>query len=497
MFGTKEKKSKKYIGLYVSLDNFYLSQSIARDGRIKVEKFVKIPVSKTVSEVGMHTSAMNVEFFSSEEHWLEPLRNAIGKLKPDTKDIVVTLSPAFAVIRHFAVPFVERRFWRQSVPFEAKKYVPFAFEDSVYDYFVYVFKDEKTGINKLGVIFGLTNKKISQAIATGISKIGLNLSSVEVSAISAQRFFNVLDKEKVTAGVCRAHFDAGNAYFLLSNNSMPLLFRVVKFAQSQISERRRLGLGGSVDFIHKQLGSEIYKEINVSGDNLEFWKNIIKEDTKLKIKIWQPDDFINMKNTDWGTYVSLGAGAKASVEAVSDIDLRPNIKRGVVDKMAVSFLWKIAGATTLVFLCLFAYYQAKLFYARSAISRASKGTQSIAALEKLSAGEIESYINDMQSRLRIISSLSDKIDYFIPKLEAVVNTIPDQAWLKNITYLSPVQKTSRVNARSSFILNGYLSAKNQEINLANEFKDKFQNEPEIEDVYSGTDGKVKIEYRSS
>lgn len=491
----KKRQSKRCIGLYICLDAFYISQSVIKDNRIKVERFVKVPLAKIEGGIDAGpASAMNVDFFMSERVWLEPLQNIIDKVKWDTKDIAVTLSPSFAVIRHFVMPFVERRFWRQSVPFEAKKYVPFSFEESIYDYFVYRFKDEQSGAAKLGVVFALTDKKISSAVSAGIDKLGLNLTSIEVSAVSSQRFFDVANTGKTSDGVFHAHFDESSAYFLLSNNSVVLLFRVANFGQSQMTERRRLGLRGSIDFIHKQLGSKIYEEIHLSGVNLDFWKNAVEEDTKLKVKICQPGTFVNMKNTDWGTYASLGASIRQAMYSASDIDIRANVKEGLDTKAAVSFLWKTAAAVTLVFLAFFLYYQFRLSYLNIRISRAGKDTGLVAELKELSAGEIKSYITGFEERLELISAVNKEIAYFTPKLEAVVDSIPSRVWLENISYSHPVRSDTGRSSPDKMIISGYLSAKNkeEELALANEFKDRLQDESDISSIY-----KVNLVYETS
>jgi hypothetical protein len=500
MFEKKGKKSKRCIGLYMCLDAFYISQSIIKGNKIQVEQFVKMPIHKTFeAETGGHTSAMNVDFFLSEEYWLKPLNNAIKNIKWNTKNVVITLSPSFAVIRHFVMPFVERRFWRQSIPFEAKKYIPFSFEESIYDYYVYRFKDEQTQDSKLGVVFGFTDKKISSTITNALPKIGLNLVAIEVSAVSAQRFFDILDKEKTSKGGFRAHFDESSAYFLLSNNSIPLLFRVVNFGQSQMTERRRLGLRGSVDFIHKQLGSKIYEEINLSGANLEFWKNVVKEDTKLKIKVCQPESALNMKNANWGTYASLGAAARQAVQSVSDIDIRANVKEDLTDKIAVSFLWKIAGVLTGFVFAAFLYYQVRLQYLNIKSVVAAKNTEVISELQGLSAAEIERSISDFRGRLETISFISKDMDYFTPKLEAVVNSIPSRVWLESVSYSYALRTSSSKGASNKMMLDGGLNAKNkeEEIALANEFKEAFQKESAIASVYAGIGSKINLDYKSS
>lgn len=496
----KKKTSKKCIGLYICLDAFYISQSAISGNKIKVERFAKIPIPKiSGAEISQHISAMNVDFFLSEENWLKPLQNTINKIKLDTKDVVVTLSPSFAVIRHFVMPFVERRFWRQSIPFEAKKYIPFSLEESSYDYHVYRIKGEQNKNARLGVVFGLTDKKISSAITNGISKIGLDMIAMEVSAISAQRFLSIVDSSKSGGGSFWAHFDESSAYFLFSNNSVPLLFRVVNFGQSQMTERRRLGLRGSVDFLHKQLGAKIYSEIALSGLNLDFWKNVVAEDTKLKIKVWEPGLCLNMKNTDWGTYASLGAGARQMVPLALDVDIKSTVRENFNDKIAVSFLWKIAGILTAFVIALFLYSQAKTLLLSARVAKASKDTKLISELREFSASEIEQYISGLKDRLQIATTVTQHDNYFTPKLEAVVNSIPSSVWLKSITYSYPVRSDEAKSVTGRLVLSGHLSAKNkeEEIAIANEFKEIFQNENAIKSVYSGSSSRINLDYEAS
>ncbi|HOX23197.1 MAG TPA: hypothetical protein PLL10_07015, partial [Elusimicrobiales bacterium] len=349
MFGTANKKIKlkNCLGIYLSVEGAVISD-VRQDGSsVRVVRQVRVPFAQVKRGSGETTrmSSLNAEFLDTETAWLEPLKKALSEGEWSSKKACVTLSSQFSVLRHFIMPMIAPRFRKQSVPFESKKYVPFPFEESFYDYYAYSVEStqpDQSRNTKMGVLFALTNKKVTQALTSGFQKLGLEILALETAPVSVSRLLSV---SGLKAGPhALAHFNPSTACLIVSNSGVPVLFREVNFGDSQSTERRRLDLKGSIEFVGKQFGGAVsVGEVSVSGENLELWKNLVAEETKLPVSVWEPPKNAGLQEVEWGALSAAGAAASVMSDYPVDVDLRGKEKGDSDEKIAMMTLWIICG----------------------------------------------------------------------------------------------------------------------------------------------------------
>jgi len=487
-------KLKKCLGIHISLSAIHLVDASIAGNSVKIEHYLKIPLPY-VRPGGGKVSAMNVEFFLSDANWLAPLQGAIKQASFGSDKVVVTVSPQFAIFRHFLMPFIPRRFWKQSVPIESKKYVPFPFEESTYDFYPYIYDQVSIGKGRLGVFFAITNRQISDVITKGIKKIGFELMSLEVSSMSVDRIFKILGGNS-NGGRAYAQIDAATAYLLLSNNGIPFLLREVDNSNIQSGERRRLDAKSSIEFVHKQVGTKIFNEIILSGEGLDSWKTALEDDSNLPVKPWNPKELLKLKDGEWAAYAAAGAAAKFMFPGQLSLDISTKVKTSVDDQKAFAYVW-LAGiilAGFMLFVSLIAQF--RLMGLNKNLSTVRSQTAEVPEFKGRSADEIQKVVEGMKTKSGILSALVADSDYVTPKLEAVVNAIPDNAWLSEISYSNTLQPGKIQAADNSFILKGNAktgdAVKDQA--LANEYKEALKKEPAIAKIYSTGSGKIELNY---
>jgi hypothetical protein len=414
---------------------------------------------------------MHAEFFTSEALWLAPMQEAFKKVRWGSKNIQITLSPEFAVFRHFLMPFVERRFWKQSIPLEAKKYVPFPFDESVFDFYAYQFHQEDPK-SKLGILFGITNKKISKFIENGVKKIGFNLIGIEVSSSSVTRAFGKFGAQG-SGGRVFAHFDANVAHLLLTYNGVPMLFREVSFEDAQSTERRRLDVRGSIDFINKQLGATVFNEILLSGLNLDMWKVVLEEDSKLPVKIWDPKSAVKMPEMEWGTLAAIGSTLKFMPGETGLLDLVERVKTTVDEKKAVMLMYAMSCSLAGLILIMSLFSYTRVFVMNRQLATLKKNTPEIPEFENKTTEGIELAVNEVEKKKQKIESMLSATNKFTPKLQAFAESIPNEAWLTSLIYSRQIQ------GETSIKISGEIKTGDpaQDTAILNTFREQLKRNP--------------------
>jgi hypothetical protein len=490
LFEMGKAKLKNCLGIYITIESISVVEVRLEGDAVKVDRYVKIPLPEPKKEgESARAAAMNADFFTTETNWLPYLDKAMKQIKWETNKVVITLSPQFAVFRHFLMPAIERRFWKQSIPIEAKKYVPFPFETSTYDFQVYQYENPDVK-NKIGVLFSLTNTKISEAITAGVTKIGLVPQSIEVSANSIDRVLGHVTGGRSGAKIY-THFDTSTAYMLLSNNGVPLLFREVNFGDAQSTERRRLDAKGSIEFVNKQLGTQqIFKEIFLSGENLDLWRVVLEDDAKLPTKQWDPKQILKLKEGDWGIYASIGAALRA-IQGDGGIDLLNRIKESAEDKRAIATAWvlaiTIASLTGLMALTA----QVRRFIASSDLNKIKAQSPDVPEFKGKSPSDIEDLVNQVKGDVSHLQTAMGKRDYVTPKMVALSETVPDKVWITNFSYRSNITFDANSPSESKMDFNGFIRTGDPKADLAifSDFKTAFRAHPAINSAYVLT-GKV-------
>ena len=169
LIGNNMREHPNCLGIYIDIDEIYVSQCSKKNGSTILESLVRVPV-QGVDKTQLKPLDLNEQFFDMD-NWLEALGKVTSKKKWSTDKVVVSLSPAFCLLRHFVMPAnLKRSEWKDAIPLTARKYIHFSFDKAVVTYHVYNFTTAATKRKSLGVIFSLTTKAIIERLRKGLNR---------------------------------------------------------------------------------------------------------------------------------------------------------------------------------------------------------------------------------------------------------------------------------------------------------------------------------------
>ncbi len=428
-------EGSKHLGIYISPTEICFSQvKIGKDARPEPEHLIKFPTDFPVKVGMLRPLSLNHEFFSEKAPWLNPFKQAVKKVSWDTSTAVVTLSPHFAILRYFVMPAIERRFWSKSIPLESKKYIPVSFEEVVYD-FNPVPAD---GGKKLGVLFGLTQRKSVEFITETLKAAGLTLAAVEITPVSLERLFGFLDPAAHDSKGY-IHFSGNTTYMLFSHGGYPVLYRESdNDSGGTMSERKRLDVKGAMQFVDRYVGGKEYKAIALSGDGADLWKPLAeREAAPIPVQLWESAGACGLKDNDAAALLASGAALRGRTQGPVRLDISGISTAAVLEKQVQSYVWYITFVLGGLLLFLSLISQTRVFMLGSEISSLRAKGENVPELEGLEAETIRKKIEVLQTNSQMLDSLVSDVDPIAPKLAAIADCISPDLWLADITYSNP------------------------------------------------------------
>ena len=425
----------KHLGIYISPKEICFSQiRIGKDSRPEPEHLVKFPTDFPVKEGMMRPLSLNHDFFSEKAAWLSSFKQAVKKVSWDTTSVVVTLSPQFAILRYFVMPMIERRFWNKSIPLESKKYIPVSFEEVVYD-FNPVPAD---GGKKLGVLFGLTQRKSVEFITETLKECGLTLAAVEITPVSMERMFGFLDaKEHDSKGYI--HFSENSTYMLFSHGGYPVLYRETESeAGGTMSERKRLDVKGAMQFVDRYVGGKEYKAIAISGDGTDIWQPLTeKEAAPIPVQVWDPAGASSLKSNDAASLFASAAALRGRAPCPVSLDISGISTAAVLEKQVQNYVWMVTVVLGGLMLLLSLISQSRVLVLSSEITSLKAKGVNVPELDGMDAESIQKKISVLQTNSQILDGLVSDVDPIAPKLAAIADRISPDLWLTNVSYSNP------------------------------------------------------------
>ena len=453
---------KNSIGIYISPKEISIAQTrLGKDGKMEAEHLVKFPTAFQAKEGLLRPLSLNNDFFDEKAFWIEAFKVAVKKVSWGSSNVVVTLSPQFAILRYFVMPLVERRFWNKSIPIESKKYIPVSFDEVVYDFAAYPLEGGK----KLGVLFGLTQRKSVEFILHILKASGLDLTAVEVTPSSVERFFSFLDpKEHAAKGYI--HFSGGASLMLFSSAGYPVLYREADYeAASTMSERKRLDVKGAVQFVDRYIGGQEYKRLMLSGDGADIWKTVAEQESPMPVEIWEPAKAAALKENDAASFFSMGASMRGRVQEKLALDISGISTAARLEKQVQSYVWNIAFIMGGLLLLLSLLSQVRIMLLGSELSAIQAKVGNISELEGNDADAMKAKIDKLQINVKMLSVLINDTDCLAPKLHVIVEKIPSDLWLQDITYTGPFAASELQTSAKELRLSG-------ETNLGGDMKQR-------------------------
>lgn len=472
------------LGLYIGIDEIYVAQSAKKDGGTVLESLVRVPIN-AVDRTGLKPLDLNETFFSMD-NWLDALGKVTSKKKWKTNRVVVSLAPAFCLLRHFVIPAaIERKMWKSSIPLQARKYIHFPFEKAEYAYHVYEFETAATKQKRLGVVFALTTKLIIERLQKGLKSVGLELVSVEPSSLSLGRAFNDSDKEAVgDGGRIYSFFGKDMANFVFLNENAPVLLREVEISGSLPAERRRFEITNCTEFIAKQLEKDPFEEAVIVGTDIEQWVPALEADSKKSVRKWNLSEIYGIETKSAGEIAAIGASIKFYDHKTPDLDFTKGTRLSEYEFNASLTAWKVAAALMVILLLLIGKGYLGVQSKAKELQRTKASQQrTVADFNGLTASQIQSNLSRMKTQNSNLQAMTRYDNTITPLIMEIVDAIPQQVWITKLEYSDPFP-TKGTEARSVTIEGSIKSGGDGQADLAmgNQFRDALAAQPIINKI---------------
>ena len=440
------------MGIYISPKEISIAQvKIGRDSRLDSEHLIKFSTGFAVKGGMIRPLSLNHEFFSESASWVATFKQAVKSVSWDSTSAVVTLSPQFSILRYFVMPVVDRRFWSKSIPLESKKYIPVSFEEVVYDYNAVPL----AGLNKLGVLFGLTQRKSVEFITNTLKAAGLDLAAVEINPVSLERLLGFTDpKGHDSKGY--VHFSGNTTLMLFSHGGYPVLYRESESdSDGAMSERRRLDIKGAVQFVDRYVGGKDYNLIALSGDDAQAWKPAAeKEAAPIPVGVWDSAKACSSKNNDAGALFAIGAALRERVPGKLKLDISGISIAASLEKDIQSYVLNISLVIGGFILLLSLIGQVRLFLVNSRLTALTARVSNVVELDGNDAETIRAKIERLQTDVKTLSAVISEADPLAPKLSIIAEQIPPELWMTDIQYSAPLSVTDMQGGVTELKLTG-------------------------------------------
>jgi len=448
LVGKNMKAHPEALGLYIGLDEMYIAQSSHKDGSVVLESLLRVPIAD-VDHAKLKPLDLNEGFFK-EDNWLETLSKVAARKKWKNTQVVVSLSSAFSLVRHFVIPTViERKHWSSAIPMQARKYIHFPFEKMVYSFYAYEFETAASKQKRLGVIFTMTTKAIIERLEKGLKSVGLELVSVESAAFSLSRAYIENDKEAVNeAGRIYSFFGTDMASFVFTHENAPVLLREVEIAGTSPADRRRFEITNCTEFISKQLERDPFEEAVIMGVDAVNWMPLLEADSRKPVRQWNLREVYGIDTKSAAELAAIGASGKFFDKKTPDVDFVKRNRLSDYEFNAGVMFWKIAGVVLLILLFMLGkQWWGVLRDQRSLNSQKRSEEEVLPDFVGLTAQQIENNLNRVKTQNSNLEELIVKTNT-TPVLADLATAIPQQAWITKLTYKETFPPKSRGSARS-------------------------------------------------
>jgi len=481
------------LGIYIGLDEIYMTQTSKKERGVVLESLVRVPIT-SLDRTLLKPLDLNETFFSMD-NWVESIGKVMSKKKWKTNRVVVSLAPAFCLLRHFVIPtIIERKLWKTSIPLQARKYVHFPFEKAEYAYYVYEFETANTKQKQLGVVFAMTTKLIIERLRKGLKSCGLELVSVETSSFSLARAFSDGDKEAVgNGGRIYSFFGKDMANFVFLNENAPVLLREVEISGSLPAERRRFEITNCTEFIAKQLEKDPFEEAVITGVDVEQWVPALEADSKKPVRKWNLSEVYGIKAQSAGEIAAVGASIKFHDHRTPDVDFTKGNRLSEYEFCASLTAWKIVAAIAVIFLLV--VLKGYVGVSKKALEyRKAKRAQTtvVEDFAGLSASQIKGNLDKIKNQNNNLQVLAQSTHTITPLLVEVVDVLPSGIWLNKITYTDVFPL--RNSEDRSLTLEGFITAGTRDgrddLTLGNKFRDALIEQPIIKKI-CGSNGSIR------
>ncbi len=480
LIGPNMKAHPDCLGIYIGIDELYVAQSARRDSGVVLESLIRVPVN-LLDKSQLKPLDLNESFFTME-YWQDALTRVTSKKSWDTTQVVVSLAPEFCLLRHFVISIpLKRQEWKEGIPNEARKYIHFPFDKAVYSYYAYEFETAATKQKKLGVVFAMTSKTTVSHLEKGLKAVGLDLISVEPSAVSLGRTFTDNDKEAVGSGRIYSFFGKEMANFIFMNGTVPMLERDVEISGSIPAERRRFEIANSAEFIAKQLERDPFEEAVVIGYNSDQWTAALEADSHKPVRRWDLSEVFGIETKSSGEVAAIGASGKFFDTKVPDIDFNKGKRLSAYEFTASWTAWKIVMVLVVLMLLYTGKSYMELVMANYSFKqKKAVEEQVIEDFKGLSATQLQTNLDNLKNQNEVLTDVYLNSPLITPILTSVAQAMLPKMWLTKINFSSTFPPRRQGEGR--LVLEGILASgkeSTEDLLLGGQFKESVAKQPAL------------------
>ena len=447
-FGTVGRAAGPSLGLYLSPDTIYLSEShLESGGKLVVDHLVRIPIPSDVKNPS-GTATMSTDFLNDPLKVAGTIRQTMSQMRWNSKRVRVTLSHHLGLMRYFTMPDMERRYLRTAVPLEAKKYIPIPFDVLAHDYQAVPLAPDAQGKPRIGVLIAVTQKKNLANIQGLLDSLGLKLDGLEVAPCSVLRLWQAIDPPKGPEPFAHVHIDGGTVRVAVFDKGFPIFFREVFLgSDAALSDQRKIDLSGCLSFVQKQLGVTGLARLRVSGTTpaLEELRAAFAAEAGVEAVIQDTRKLLSIKSGDWGGYAALGASALSLIPTKVTLDLAA-LDRVTDDERLTARYILIFGAACALFLAGSGLLKSATYsYRARELKKYRVDADVTAAFAGLGPTEIDNRLREMQSQLNSLGEVTSGSNR--PKLSVmlkeIIQCMPEKVWLDRIAVSNSLATDAR------------------------------------------------------
>lgn len=228
---------------------------------------------------------------SGEDKIAAAVKALMDGLRPSVKDVNISLSSPHAIVRFINMPKMSAADLKNSLRFEAEKYIPFNIKEVVTDAAILGFITEDK--RQMRVLFAAVKRKILDSRVNMLKNIGFSTSLVDIDSFA---FFNAfcnsagsLDESK---SIALLNIGYSHTNLVVSQGANPFFSRDIQIgAKDMTKDIANLAdeLSLSFGYYENQYGKSI-SEIYISGGaaHLDGILKHFEERFAIKTALWDP-----------------------------------------------------------------------------------------------------------------------------------------------------------------------------------------------------------------
>ena len=440
-FGKSRRKPGPCLGLYLSPEVIYISETHVQGGKIVVDHLVRIPVPAPEKAPAAPTGTLGTDFLTDNQKLAAVVKQSMGAIKWSTKDVFVTLSHHLGLLRYFTMPQIDRRFWAAAVPLEAKKYIPIPLDALSHDFQVVPLPTDAANKPRQGALMCVTQRRNLPNIGALLGSLGLNMIGMEVAPCSVLRVWETLDVARAGKTHCQVHFDGGSIRIVLADRGLPVFFRELFLGQeAQLSDLRKIDLAGCVSFAQKQLGVGPVGQVFVSGNspNLPQWQEAFAKELEVQAAVQDMPQRLGIKAGDWGGYASVGASLRLLAPTPVKLDLGQIGRVSDEERRTARDILVLAAAASVFFATVGIYRSLTYNYRARELDKYKVDPQIEAVFRNKTQPQIDVMMQSMRAQLQASSIVLNDAPRTTALLADIVNSLPDNTWLTSLHINRPM-----------------------------------------------------------